>query len=271
MHDALAQAQRARVQRVIVDLRRNQGGTSSFKAAIINSLSQSAYNDFGETYVLIGRETFSAATMLVNDFEQYTNAILVGEGSAGRPSHYGDPKKLRLPNSGLTLRVSTIYWQSWLAGDFRGFVEPHIDAAPKAADYFAGRDGAIHAALGYTPPRGGIAAQMAELFDKEKLQSGLVRFLGWLNAPASAGHDAAADLVARGNRYLDDGALKKGHFMMVMAREYYGAHADAHAGLGRAMELNGDEEAATRGYEDALKLDAGNAVALEGLARLSGE
>lgn len=269
MHDALAQAQRARVQRIIIDLRRNQGGTASFKAAIINALAQSRYNEFGKTFVLIGRETFSAATMLVNDFEQFTNAVLVGEGSAGRPSHYGDPKKLKLPNSGLTLRVSTIYWQSWLAGDFRGFVEPHVDASPRAADYFAGRDGAVDAALAYTPPRG-IAAQMAELFDKDKLQSGIVRFLGWLNAPASAGHDAAADLVARGGRYLDDRALKKGRFMMVMAREYYGSNAGAHAGLGRALELNGDGEAATDSYKQALTLDPENAVALAGLARLGG-
>ncbi len=268
MEEALAAASSARARRIILDLRRNQGGTASFKAAVINSLAQSRYNEFGKTYVLIGRETFSAATMLVNDFEQYTNAVLVGEGSAGRPSHYGDPKKLVLPNSGLTLRVSTIYWQSWLAGDFREFVETHVDAPPGATEFFAGRDGAIDAALGYTPPRGGIAAQMAELFDKGKLQSGIVRFLGWLNTPVREGHDAAADLVAAGYRYLDAGALRKGRFMMVMARDFYGANADAHAGLGHALELNGDAEAAMRHYEDALTLEPDNAVALAGLMRL---
>ena len=268
MAEALRAAKRARAQRVILDLRRNQGGTSSFNPAIINSLAQSDFNAVGKLYVLVGRETFSAATMLVNSFEQYANAVLVGEPSAGRPSHYGDPRRLVLPNSGLTLRSSTLYWQSWLAGDFRDYVDTHVDAAPMAIDYFNGEDAAIEAALSYEAPKG-VANQMAALFDQGKMQSGLLRFLGWLNAPTKDGHDAVADLVAHGHRYFDEGELRKGRFMMVMARDYYGGNADAHAGLGRSMELHDEPELAKARYEHALTLDPDNAVALAGLARLA--
>ena len=270
MADALRQAKRSRARKIILDLRQNHGGTASFNASIINALSQSEYNEYGRLYILIGRETFSAASMLVSAFEQFTNAIFVGEPPSARPSSFGDPRRIQLPNSGLTLRVSTLAWQSWLAGDFRPYIDAHIDAAPNANAYFAGRDPAIEAALDYTPPSS-PAAQMRELFEKDKLQSGLVRFFGWLNAPVDGSHDAVDELVAFGHDYLDDGELQKGRFMMAMARDYYPGNADARAGLGRAMELNDDPESALRRYEEALDLDPTNQVARDGVARLSGD
>ena len=266
--EALQQAKRARAKSILLDLRVNHGGTGSFNPSVINALAQSGYNEYGLLFVLTGRETFSAAASLMSAFEQYTNAIFVGEPAGARPSSYGDPQRIQLPNSNLTLRVSTIFWRSWLAGEFRPFIETHIDAPIRAADYFAGRDAAIEAALSYAPPVS-IASQMAELFEKEKLQSGLLRFLTWLNSPSSNGHDAADDLIAYGHRYLDDGELRKGRFMMVMARDYYPTSASARAGLGRAMELIDDLESARRRYKEALELDPNNVMAKEGLARLA--
>jgi len=268
MHDALRQAKRVRAQRVLIDLRHNHGGTASFNASVINAVATSDYNQYGRLFVLTGRETFSAASMLVSEFEQYTNAIFVGEPSSARPSSYGDPKKIQLPNSGLTLRTSTLYWQSWLAGDFRTMIDAHIDVPPTAVDYFAGKDPAIGAALNYSPPDG-IAAQMAELFDKEKLQSGLIRFFGWLNAPMDGDHNEVNDIIATGHTYLDAGELKKGRFMMVMARDYFPTNADARAGLGRALELKGEIKSAVRRYKEALELDPDQKAALKGLARLN--
>ena len=85
MGDALRSARRARAEKVLLDLRRNHGGSSSFNPAIINALAQSEYNEYGRLYVLTGRETFSAASMLMGAFEEYVNAIFVGEPSGARP------------------------------------------------------------------------------------------------------------------------------------------------------------------------------------------
>ena len=52
----------------------------------------------------------------------------------------------------MTLRVSTIYWHSWLANDFRDAINPHIPAPLSSADHFAGVDPALEAALSYTAP-----------------------------------------------------------------------------------------------------------------------
>ena len=269
MADALQEAQRIRARKILLDLRDNTGGSASFNAAIVNAFAQSEYNDYGRLFVLTGRQTFSAASMLMVAFEEYVNAIFVGEPSGARPTTYGDPRRVRLPNSGLTLRTSTLVWPSSFAGDFRPFIETHIDAPPTAADYFSGEDSAIAAALAYVPPDG-PAAQMAELFEKEKLQSGLIRFFTWLRSPIDGSHEEAADdLIAHGHDYLDMEELQKGRFMMAMARDYFPTNADARAGLGRAMELNDDPESAHERYLEALELDPTHQGAKEGLARLA--
>lgn len=271
MTETLRQAQRAGAEKVLLDLRDNHGGTASFNSSIINALSRSEYNEYGRLYVLVGRETFSAASMLMVAFEEYAHAVFVGEPSGARPTSYGDPMRVQLPNSGLTLRTSTLVWPSSFAGDFRPFIDAHVDAPPNAADYFSGEDPAIKAALAYSAPST-PAAQMAELFDKGKLQSGLIRFYSWLRSPIEgAREDAVDELIDYGHDYLDKGELQKGRFMMVMARDYFPTSAEARAGLGRAMELNDNLESAKERYEEALELDRRNRAAREGLARLSAQ
>ncbi|ANM31365.1 hypothetical protein ABI59_19975 [Acidobacteria bacterium Mor1] len=266
--EALDQARRHRADRLLLDLRSNTGGSGSFNAAIVNALARSEYNAYGRLFVLTGRETFSAASMLMVALEEYVNAIFVGEPSGARPTTYGDPRRLRLPHSGLTLRTSTLVWPSSFAGDFREFIETHVDAPPTAADFFAGRDPAIEAVLAYEPPRGPVA-QMVELFEKDKLQSGLIRFFTWLRSPVDGSHAGAVDdLIVQGHRYLDDGQQTKGRFMMSMARDYYPANAAARVGLGRAMELGGDAESARERYREALELAPDFEPARKALARL---
>ena len=43
--------------------------------------------------------------------ERWTPATFVGEPTGDPPNGYGDPKRTVLPNSGLTVQVSTLYWQ----------------------------------------------------------------------------------------------------------------------------------------------------------------
>ncbi len=269
MAEALGEARRLNATKILLDLRDNTGGSSSFNAAIVNAFAQSEYNEYGRLYVLTGRKTFSAASMLMVAFEEYLNAIFVGEPSGARPTTYGDPRRSVLPNSGLTLRTSTLTWPSSFAGDFRAYIETHLDAPPTAAEYFSGHDSAIAAALAYSPPTG-PAAQMAELFEKDKLQSGIIRFFTWLRSPIDGSHeDAAKDLIAYGHAYLDEEELRKGRFMMAMARDYFPTNADARAGLGRAMELNDDPESARARFNEALEIDPDHQSAKDGLVRLA--
>lgn len=130
--------------KLVIDLRFNFGGSGSYNRSIILSLLKSEeINQYGRSFVIIGRRTFSAAQMLLNELERYTNITFVGEPSGSRPDHYGDSKKTQLKHSGLTLRVSSLHWSSWSANDSRLTTTPLFYTPWTSENYFAGNDPAL--------------------------------------------------------------------------------------------------------------------------------
>lgn len=123
-----------RVDALVLDLRRNPGGNGAYNKALIHALiREPKFREPGHLFALIGRRTFSAATMLCNELEKHTNAFFIGEMSGGKPVGWGDSKKLFLPSSGLTVRVSSLYWQQTDPRDARPGVGVEIDAPPTSA------------------------------------------------------------------------------------------------------------------------------------------
>jgi len=119
------------VDALVLDLRRNPGGNGAFNRFLIHALiREPKFRQPGHLFALIGRRTFSAATMLCNALEKDTNAFFAGEMSGGKPVGWGDSKKLLLPSSGLTVRVSSLYWQQTDPRDERPGVSVEIEAPP---------------------------------------------------------------------------------------------------------------------------------------------
>ena len=140
------------VDKLVIDLRFNRGGDNTLNQPFIHGLIRCAkVQRIGQLYTIIGRGTFSAAMMFAVDLEKHTNTIFVGEPTGSRPNHYGDSRKLLLPNSGITIRASTLYWQYSDPRDNRPAIEPHIPAVLSSADYRANRDPALDAIL--RPPK----------------------------------------------------------------------------------------------------------------------
>ena len=71
--------------------------------------------------------------------------------SASRGNHYGDSKRITLPNSGVSFRVSSLYWQYWDPRDMRPWIEVQLPAPLSSRDYLAGVDPALHAIALYSP------------------------------------------------------------------------------------------------------------------------
>ncbi len=143
----LANADRLNAK-LVIDIRNNFGGSGGLNKTLVMALLQNnELNQYDRTFVLIGRRTFSAAQMLVNELEQYTRVSFVGEPTGSRPDHFGDPKKVRLENSGLTLRVSRLHWSSYTAFDEREAAVPDFPVNWTSGDYFAGADPALALAV----------------------------------------------------------------------------------------------------------------------------
>jgi hypothetical protein len=122
------------VDALVLDLRRNPGGNGGYNRFLIHALiRERKFREPGHLFALIGRRTFSAATMLCNALEQHTNAFFIGEMSGGKPVGWGDSKKLLLPSSGLTVRVSSLYWQQTDPRDERPGVGVEIEAPPSSS------------------------------------------------------------------------------------------------------------------------------------------
>lgn len=269
--ETLAAARKAGVSRYVIDLRHNSGGIGAWTIPFLTGLSRSEFNQYGRLYILMGRTTFSAAQHFLHEFEEYTYAMFVGEPSGAKPSHYGDGRRVVLNHSGLSMRVSTIYWHSWLANDFRESSIPHIDAPQTSADYFEGRDPGLEAALSYTAPQT-IALQIDEQLRKEKNQNGLLLLQRYITDGTISDHaKAVPGLLDVGHGLLDDEITRPGFFVLFLTNRYFPGNPEVLAGLGRAHELMDAKDDAVAAYQVALEIDAENTEAREGLARLSGD
>ena len=143
-----AKAQATNPRAVILDLRLNRGGNGDLGNRFIPSLVRIEDADT-RLFVLTGRGTFSASQFLLDDLDRLTDTVFIGEPASSRPTGYGDGYRATMPNSGISIRTSIKYWQS--GQDMRDWTA--IDIAPgyRFADYLAGRDPALEAALAFDP------------------------------------------------------------------------------------------------------------------------
>ena len=81
------------VTRVIVDVRHNPGGDNHTYPPLLNLLLDPLVNRPAYLYVIIGRQTFSAATNFVTELDVQSSAVFVGEPTGGRPNLYGDTSR----------------------------------------------------------------------------------------------------------------------------------------------------------------------------------
>jgi hypothetical protein len=126
IHDEIAAT---KPNKVAIDLRQNRGGNNTLIVPLIRSIIQSESIDRpGHLFGIIGPATFSAAQNLTDALERYTNILFVGEPTGSKGNAYGDSRKVILPNSGITVRVATYFWQDWFPTDNRDATIPQIPA-----------------------------------------------------------------------------------------------------------------------------------------------
>jgi len=147
LHDEIAASSpQTKPEKVALDLRLNRGGDGTLITPVIRSLIQSESIDRkGRLFAIIGPATFSAAQMFADALEKYTNVTFVGEPTGSKGNAYGDSRTIKLPNSGITVRVSIYYWQDWHPLDKRDATIPQIPAPLKFSDYANNIDPALQA------------------------------------------------------------------------------------------------------------------------------
>lgn len=148
--DVLEAVEAPGVQRVVVDLRGNGGGNSALLSPLIARLgSRENLKAPGAVIALVGRGTFSSAQMNAVALRQDAHAVLIGEPTGQKPNSYGEVKSFALPHSRIAVRYSTKFWKTE-SGDAES-TAPDVTIVPTSADFLAGRDPVLDAALAYAP------------------------------------------------------------------------------------------------------------------------
>lgn len=147
--ERLSKALEGDIDRVIVDLRWNGGGNNFVNRPLLEAITRATQNRRGQLFVLTGPETFSAAMIFAAQLERYTHAIFVGEPTGSSPNFVGETTFVALPNTGIRLSLSNLYWQTSHATDFRPWIPPLVYVPARFADYRAGRDAVVDAVMAY--------------------------------------------------------------------------------------------------------------------------
>lgn len=156
--DLQAALVRTGARNLIVDVRHNHGGNSYAFTPLIRVMAhfqQSAPDH--QIYMLIGRQTFSAAQNFTTLVATLTNAIFVGEPTGSKPAFVGEVGGFRLPYSGTMVNVSYRTHQGTIWDEDPIWIAPEVPVEPSVGDYLADRDPALEAVLELIQNRKGAA------------------------------------------------------------------------------------------------------------------
>ncbi len=234
MHDAVVDAE-SRDAKLVIDVRRNTGGSGDYNRAILLAILQSdEINAYGRLFVLTGPMTFSAAQFLVNDLQTYTRALFAGAPTGARPDHFGDSKKGQLPNSGLTLRVSQFHWSGNVFDDPRDATNPHVPAPMGGAALFGGDDPPFAAAAGFDGPSTAIGLIERQLELGHLFNSFLIAFAE-RTSPDQSPESSPEDFVSMGARFMDEENWEAAYGAYWFGRSRFPDHDAIAAGFSEAV------------------------------------
>lgn len=139
------------VARIVLDIRHNYGGELTALDPIVAIFEDPAVDQHDRLFVFIGRDTFSAGSLLVARLDRDTGAVIVGEAMGGCPTIWSDPSDLVLTASGIVVGVADDVAIGVAADDPRLTIEPDIAAVLTREEWADGRDPALAVVVGSAP------------------------------------------------------------------------------------------------------------------------
>jgi tetratricopeptide (TPR) repeat protein len=255
------------VDKLVIDLRNNGGGNNTLNPPIIINMIRSKVDKRGHLFVITGRQHSLRHRISSTRSKSGPEAIFIGEPTSIHVNMYGDNRPFTLPNSGLTVRASTLWWQDLDPRDERKWTAPEIATDLSFQDYLAGRDPAIQAVLDYKP-----GSTISELVQRASSSDSLGDFTQRYRAikadPQSKYVDSEAAINRLGYTLLRKNRTADAIEVFKLNTEYYPASANVYDSLGDALVTAGRTDEAIKSYERAVSIDPNMQTSIDAIKRL---
>lgn len=255
-------------EKLIIDLRLNGGGNNYLNRDVIKELVQAEHiNKVGKLFVIIGRRTFSACQNLVNEMDNYTNVIFVGEPTAENINFWGDNRPVTLPNSGFEISLSYLWWQDKPALENDKWMAPSLPVTISFDEFVNNQDPILEAALnfdvkGFKPKP---MDYVVNLYLSGQTQKLAVELPKMIQDPLYAFYDFEEGLIGLGNMLVQsgqEGPIQASIQLFSMVLQLFPNSASAYKHLGDANRTIGEIEQAKDAYRKAVSLDIDGEIAL---------
>lgn len=258
------------VERFVLDLRLNGGGNNGLVPYIIRTIVKADKIDRRDRFfVIIGRQTFSAAQNLTNELEKYTKVTFVGEPTASHVNMYGDARPLFLPNSKLRVNISSLWHQNMIELDKRQWTTPQLSAPLTFADYADNIDSPMKAIIEYKPQKS-LAEILNETVQKSDFAAAKAKISEFRKNPANEYQNIEADINAFGYTLARTQKMNEAIEIFKLNTELYPESANVYDSLGEAYANQGNKAEAIKSYEKALQINPNYSSSVEALRRLKG-
>ena len=214
-------------------------------------------NQPGKLFVIIGRRTFSACQNLVNELDNYTNAIFVGEPTAGehqllrrqQPGGTAQQQNARLP------LLCLVAGQAAMGKRRPG--SPQIAADMSFDDYRSNRDPVLDAALNFSSDNfiKDPMVYLTELYMVANWMSYRLRLKRMVKDPVYRFFDFEKEFNDTGYRLMNRDQLEPALLVFQLNAQLFPESVNTWDSLAEAYWLNGKPDKAIEYYTKAIEMD----------------
>ena len=252
------------VEKLILDVRLNGGGNNYKNKPIVTGIIETKkINQPGKLFVITGRRTFSACQNLVNELDNYTEAIFVGEPTAENINFYGDTRQVILPNSKVPAYLSFAWWQDKPQWENNDWTSPHLAVEMSFEEYKTNQDPVLQTTLDFSDNDFIIdpMAFLTNLFLAGKLDQLESEATKMVNNPVYQFVDFNSKFNQAGYNLLGNGQVENAIYVFQLNTKLYPESANAWDSLAEGYWKAKKIDKAIEYYNKAIALDKDGGVA----------
>ncbi|MBT8287888.1 MAG: tetratricopeptide repeat protein [Flavobacteriaceae bacterium] len=246
------------VEKMVIDVRLNGGGNNYKNKPVVTGIIETEkINEVGKLFVIIGRRTFSACQNLINELDNYTNAVFIGEPSSENINFYGDNRRVDLPNSKIPAYLSFAWWQDKPQWEGAEWTAPHLAVDMSYEEYQTNKDPVLEVALSFDDSDFVLDPMeyMTNLFMAGEIERLTTEVPEMVRDPKYKFFDFESNLNAAGYNLLSSSQMEEAIFVFDFNTKLFPDSPNCWDSLAEGYWKAGNLEKAKEYYNKAIEMD----------------